>query len=58
MCFPRIDVRDRKVILLSGFRRNDGRLTITDEEKLEVTAQRYRNAVAFGYVAGKWVPAA
>lgn len=33
-------------------------LKIAEREKLEDCARRYDDAVAFGYLAGKWVPAA
>lgn len=66
MALPRIVVRDREIILLSGFDEKvvDKRvpanveLVIESEAELRRSAKRHRNAVAFGYVAGKWVVAA
>lgn len=65
MALPRIVVRGRKVILLSGFKdvledRNSQkhRLIVDEEEKLKLAAKRNPDAVAFGYVAGEWVASA
>jgi hypothetical protein len=65
MALPTIVVRDREIVLLSGFDRAQPDLTkadptpkIRDEEKLRQYAARHRDAVAFGYVAGKWFAAA
>ena len=65
MALPRIVLRGRKIILLSGFK--DGaqdkstkhRALIVDaKDKLWQAAQRDPDAVAFGYVAGHWIAAA
>jgi hypothetical protein len=69
MALPRIVVRGRQVVLLSGFEaefpeRTPGRLQrepvllIQDEDKLLESAQAEIDAVAFGYVAGRWIAAA
>jgi hypothetical protein len=59
MSFPLIHVDERKVILLSGFRSEpDKRIVVTSRNELEVAAKRHGDAVAFGYVAGRWMPAA
>lgn len=65
MALPTICVRDRQVVLLSGFEaRGHGRetpksaLVIRDEEKLKKSMLKDRDAVAFGYVAGRWIAAA
>ncbi len=61
MSYPTIDLNAKKVILLSGFvrpRRANKPLTVRDKKKLEAAAKKHRDAVAFGYVAGKWMPAA
>ena len=61
MAFPKIDIHERKIILLSGFRParpGDGTIAITDQVKLEEVAGKHRDAIAFGYVSGRWVPAA
>ena len=64
MAFPEMKVRDRKVILLSGFTGglleatgSNAQIVISDPEKLEAAALRHLDAVAFGYVRGRWVPA-
>ena len=61
MSYPTIDIGDKKIILLSGFKRARGdrkTLAITAKDQLKAAAQKHRDAVAFGYVAGMWVPAA
>lgn len=67
MACPKIEVRGKRVILLSGFR--DGvdaaRVSVVVEDgdvksadQLQQSAKLHPDAVAFGYVAGRWVPAA
>lgn len=65
MALPKIRLRGRTIILLSGF--NDEAkhasnsvcaVVVDDEDKLQQAAQRNPDAVAFGYVAGDWVAAA
>ena len=65
MALPRIVLRGRKIILLSGFK--DGAqdkgakhraLVVDAKDKLRQAAQRNPDAVAFGYVAGHWIAAA
>lgn len=65
MALPRIVLRGRKVILLSGFKdvpedRNAKRhrLVVDEKDKLKRAAKRNPDAVAFGYVAGEWVASA
>jgi hypothetical protein len=65
MALPRIVLRGRKVILLSGFKdvpdtktRAKHRLVVDAEDKLKLAAKRNPDAVAFGYIAGEWVASA
>jgi hypothetical protein len=65
MALPKIVVRGKKVILLSGFkddRKSTGEMrpdVIVDaKDKLVRAAKRNPDAVAFGYVAGEWVASA
>jgi hypothetical protein len=67
MALPRIVLRGREVILLSGFkdvpedrkaRTRHGGLVVNAEDKLKLAAKRNPDAVAFGYVAGEWVASA
>ena len=65
MALPRIVVRGKKVILLSGFkddRKGTGEsregVTVDARDKLLLAAKRNPDAVAFGYVAGHWVASA
>ncbi len=65
MALPRIVVRGKKVILLSGYK-DDGNGTdetrhgviVDAKHKLVLAAKRNPDAVAFGYVAGEWVASA
>jgi len=65
MALPRIVVRGKKVILLSGFK-DDSKSTgetrpdviVDAKDKLVLAAKRNPDACAFGYVAGHWVAAA
>jgi hypothetical protein len=61
MSYPTINIQQKKVILLSGFERERGAkrpLVIKAMAQLELAARKHSDAVAFGYVAGKWMPAA
>lgn len=65
MALPKVVLRGRKVILLSGFKDEDmnkgvsSRGVIVDaKDKLLIAAKRNPDAVAFGYVAGVWVASA
>ena len=61
MSYPTIELDEKKVILLSGFETTQTTNTpyaITPREKLEEAPKRHRDAVAFAYVSGEWVPAA
>jgi hypothetical protein len=64
MALPRVILRGRKIILLSGFKNepkenNKPNAVVVDaEDKLRLAAKRNPDAVAFGYVAGEWVASA
>jgi hypothetical protein len=61
MSYPTINIGKKKIILLSGFEMACGAnkpLAITAKNQLEEAAKRHRDAVAFGYVSGMWIPAA
>lgn len=71
MAFPKVSVSNREVILLNGFERRDSAedpkstqfpdiqtLQIRDESDLICSMRNDHDAVAFGYVAGRWVAAA
>jgi hypothetical protein len=69
MALPRIVVRGKKVILLSGYK-DDGTshnggtgqarhgVIVDAKDKLTLAARQNPDAVAFGYVAGEWVASA
>lgn len=67
MACPKIEVRGRRVILLSGY--HDAvkaarpqvvlaEADVKEVDELRQSARLHPDAVAFGYVAGRWVPAA
>jgi hypothetical protein len=65
MALPKIVLRGRKVILLSGYKDENASTGITRrgvivdaKDKLLIAAKRNPDAVAFGYIAGHWVASA
>jgi hypothetical protein len=67
LAFPKIEIQGKRVILLSGFRSevNDTSgarviksVDVKSAEELNTSAKQHPDAVAFGYVAGHWIPAA
>ncbi len=64
MALPKIALRGRKIILLSGFKngskekRKPDALVVDAEDKLRLAAKRNPDAVAFGYIAGEWIASA
>ena len=64
MALPKVILRGRKLILLSGFkdgiydRTKKHTLVVHAEDKLRKAAKENPDAVAFGYVAGEWIAAA
>ena len=61
MSCPTVDLEKKKVILLSGFERTHSTskpFSIKAKNELEKAAKMHQDVVAFGYVSGKWVPAA
>ena len=66
MAFPTIEIMGKKVILLSGYQRSPQigstskprAIKIEAPQKLRQSANENPDAVAFGYTAGRWVPAA
>ncbi len=67
MVCPAVEIAGKKVFLLSGYQRfpqacgesNKSRsIQIQAVEKLRKSASDNPDAVAFGYLAGRWIPAA
>jgi hypothetical protein len=60
MSCPTVEIGKKKIILLSGFELAGAKrtLAVTAKDQLEAAAKRHRDAVAFGYVSGMWIPAA
>jgi hypothetical protein len=63
MALPTISVDDREIILLSGFTKVDTEtkkpfFVILDERELVRSVKNDNDAVAYGYVAGRWVAVA
>lgn len=65
MAFPKIALRGKDVILLSGFK-NENKcedtvrqgVIVDARDKLVLASKQNPDAVAFGYVAGEWVASA
>ncbi len=65
MACPKVVLCGKTIFLLSGYRKPDllGKIDrkipkIQAVKELRQSASRHPDAVAFGYVAGKWMPAA
>ena len=66
MALPKIALRGRKIILLSGYERITpkdtdnalGTVTVAAKDKLRKAAKQDPDAVAFGYIRGEWVASA
>lgn len=67
MACPKIEVRGKRVILLNGYhdavkaarpRVVLGEADVQQADELRQSLRLHPDAVAFGYVAGHWVPAA
>lgn len=66
MALPKIALRGRKIILLSGYKRSVHKdadngfdsVTVAAEDKLRKAAKQDPDAVAFGYIRGEWVASA
>jgi len=65
MAYPTVDIIGKKIILLSGYQRYPqidsvklGSIKIQEMSKLRQSASKNPDAEAFGYTAGRWIPAA
>ena len=67
MAKPTVEIVGKKIILLSGYQRCPqigseraklGSIVIKEIKKLRQSAIKNPDAVAFGYTAGRWMPAA
>ena len=67
MAKPTVEIVGKKIILLSGYQRcpqtdservEVGSIVIQEMRKLRQSAIKNPDAVAFGYTAGRWMPAA
>jgi hypothetical protein len=67
MACPTVEIIGKRVILLSGYQRctqvgfekiKPGPVVIQEIGKLRQSASKNPDAVAFGYTAGRWIPAA
>jgi hypothetical protein len=73
MAYPALEVRGRRIILLSGYKRMDANeqrdsrsrsrgeaqdIVVSDWDRLVEATYANSDAVAFGYTAGRWVAAA
>jgi len=67
MAYPTVEIIGKTIILLSGYQRCGqvgsekiklGSIVIQEMKKLRQSASKNPDAVAFGYTAGRWIPAA
>ena len=61
MALPKIVVRGKRVILLSGFKGTGEKrqgVVVDAKDKLLLAAKQNPDAVAFGYIAGEWIASA
>jgi hypothetical protein len=65
MALPTISVDDREIVLLSGFKTVETNseskkpfIEILDERDLVRSVKNDNDAVAYGYVAGRWIAVA
>ena len=61
MSYPTVVIGKKRIILPSGFEKRRGANrppAITAKKELEEAARKHRDAVAFGYVSGMWLPGA
>jgi hypothetical protein len=67
MACPTVEIIGKKIILLSGYRRYPptgsdkmkvGSIEVHEMSQLRQSASKNPDAVAFGYTAGRWMPAA
>jgi hypothetical protein len=64
MALPKICLFGKSIFLLSGYETRPtsyltrGSTVVVEKDKLRLAAELNPDAVAFGYVAGEWFPAA
>ena len=67
MAFPVVEIIGKKIILLSGYQKpekpasggtENGSFVVREIQRLQQSAIKNPDAVAFGYTAGRWMPAA
>lgn len=58
--YPTFELHGKRLIILNGFKKcsaDDRIITVVDEAKLQASAAKYSDAIAFAYFRGRWVPA-
>ena len=67
MACPAVEIIGKKIILLNGYKMCEklgsdnakiGSIVVHEMPQLQQSAVRNPDAVAFGYTAGRWMPAA
>lgn len=67
MALPVVEIIGKKIILLSGYQKREkpapagaenGSVIVRELQQLQQSAIKNPDAVAFGYTAGGWMPAA
>ena len=60
MWYPTIEINGKRVLILNGYEKASEQnrvVAVADETKLQVSASKHHDAVAFTYFGGKWIPA-
>jgi len=60
MWYPTIEINGKPVLILNGYEKaleENHVVAVVEETKLQVSAAKHRDAVAFTYFGGKWIPA-
>ena len=60
MWYPTIEINGKRVLILNGYEKASEQnhvVAVADETKHQVSAATHRDAVAFTYFGGKWIPA-
>ena len=60
MWYPTIEINGKRVLILNGYEKASEQnrvVAVADETKLQVSTAKHRDAVAFTYFGGKWIPA-
>jgi hypothetical protein len=60
MWYPTIEINGKRVLILNGYEKSPEEsrvIAVAEETKLQVSSAKHRDAVAFTYFDGQWIPA-